>query len=47
MRAALSHGKPIIAFADTPEALDAVRALGAVAVDDLCSALYLTQWIPI
>jgi hypothetical protein len=47
MRAALSHGKPIIAFADTPEPLDAVRALGAVAADDLCSALYLTQWIPI
>lgn len=45
--AALARGKPVIAFADAPEMLDEVRAIGAVVTDDLCSALYLTQWIPI
>lgn len=43
-RAALAHGKPVVAFADDPETLNMVRALGAIAVDDLCSALYCTQW---
>jgi hypothetical protein len=44
-RAALARGKSVVAFADDPAILDVVRALGAVAEDDLCSALYRTQWI--
>jgi hypothetical protein len=47
VRAALARGKPVVAFADAPEVLDNVQNLGAVATDDLCSALYFTQWIPI
>lgn len=47
VRTALARGKPVIAFVDAPEILDEVRAIGAVATDDLCSALYLTQWVPI
>jgi pfkB family carbohydrate kinase len=47
VRAAAARGKPVVVFADAPEILDEVRALGAVAADELCSALYLTQWIPI
>lgn len=43
--AALMHGKPVVAFADDPAILDDVRALGAIAEHDLCSALYRTQWI--
>lgn len=45
--AALAYGKPVVAFADDPKILDAIRGLGAVAEDDLCSALYRTQWISI
>jgi hypothetical protein len=44
-RAALAHGKSVVAFADNPAILDAVRTLGAIVEDDLCSALYRTQWI--
>lgn len=43
--AALAHGKSVVAFADNPEILDAIQVLGAVAEDDLCSALFRTQWI--
>jgi hypothetical protein len=47
VRVALAHGKPVIAFADTPEILDDAQYLSALTTDDLCSALYFTQWIPI
>ena len=43
-RAALAHGKPVVAFVDDPDVLNAIRDLGAIAEDDLCSALYRTQW---
>ena len=46
VEAALARGKPVVAFADDPTLLDVVRELGAIGVDDLCSALYRTQWIP-
>jgi hypothetical protein len=44
-RAALAYGKSVVAFADDPAILDIVRMLGVIAEDDLCSALYRTQWI--
>ncbi|MDR3488253.1 MAG: PfkB family carbohydrate kinase [Bradyrhizobium sp.] len=44
--AALAHGKSVVAFVDDPTILDAIRGLGVIAEDDLCSALYRTQWIP-
>ncbi|MDP3258015.1 carbohydrate kinase family protein [Bosea sp. (in: a-proteobacteria)] len=45
--AALAYGRPVVAFADDPIVLDVVRELGAIGVDDLCSALYRTQWMPL
>jgi hypothetical protein len=47
VRAAVAHGKPVVAFADASETLDEVRAFGVMASDELCSALYLSQWIPV
>lgn len=46
LRAAVARGKPVVAFTDDPAVLDEVRGAGVTATDDLCSALYLTQWIP-
>ncbi len=44
-RAALAYGKSVVAFADDPAILDTVHRLGAIVEEDLCSALYRTQWI--
>lgn len=44
-RAALTHGKSVVAFADDPAILGAIQMLDVIAEDDLCSALYRTQWI--
>lgn len=44
---AIAYGKPVVAFADDPEILSVIREADFVTTSDLCSALYLTQWIPI
>lgn len=43
----VAHGKPVVAFADDPEVLGVIRGADVVTTSDLCSALYLTQWIPV
>lgn len=45
LRGAVARGKPVVAFADDPDVLDEIRNSDVQATDDLCSALYLTQWI--
>ena len=44
---AVGCGKPVVVFADDPEGLVVADKLGVSGSDDLCSALYRTQWIPL
>lgn len=46
LRAALELGKPVVVFAGDPDALAAADELNVPGADDLCSALYRTQWVP-
>lgn len=45
LRTALVLGKPVVAFAGDPDALAAADELNVPGADDLCSALYRTQWV--
>jgi hypothetical protein len=45
VRVELARAKPIVAFANNSEILEKIQDLGVIATDDLCSALYLTQWV--
>lgn len=47
LHAAVGYGKPVIVFADDPAGLAAAEELGASGSEDLCSALYRTQWVPL